>query len=164
MPKLIPIGTGYAIVDDDDYESLAKYHWYNGGSHGLYAVATIDGEIQFMHRIILGAKKPLVVDHINNSSCDNRRANLRICLQKQNAINSRKQLVAKNDRTTSSKYKGVYFRKDRKRWSAYVGTGKDREWLGCYATQEEAALAYNKAAIERWGEFSKPNAINDDDY
>jgi len=164
MPKLIPVGTEYAIVDDEDFDFLSQYHWYSGGGHRLYAVATINGELRFMHRVILKAEKPFVVDHINNSPCDNRRANLRLCLNKENLINQRKRMVAKSDRATTSKYKGVYFRKDRKRWSAYVGTGKDRTCLGCYSTQEEAALAYNKAAIEKWGEFAKPNFINDDDY
>jgi hypothetical protein len=164
MPKLIPVGNEFAIVDDDDFEELSKHHWYSGGSHGLYAIATINGEIMYMHRLLLNAQKPLIVDHINGSTCDNRRANLRLCMQRENMANQRKQLIAKNDRVTTSKYKGVFFRKDRNRWSAYIGTGKDREWLGCFATQEAAALAYNKAAKERWGEFSKINIINDDVY
>jgi len=164
MPKLIPVGTGYAIVDDEDFDFLSQYHWYNGGNSGLYAIATIEGKQQFMHRVILQAEVPLVVDHINNSYCDNRRANLRVCMQKDNCVNRRKEMVARNDRVTTSKYKGVHFRKDRKRWSAYVGTGKDRTCLGCFSTQEEAALAYNRAAIQKWGEFAKPNFINDDEY
>lgn len=165
MPKLIPVNTGnFAIVDDEDFEELSKRSWFNAGSCGLYAAARIDGKNVFMHRIIVKAEKPFVIDHINNNSFDNRRSNLRICLGKENQMNLRKTLAAKTDRVTTSKYKGVSFRSDRKRWTAYVGTGKGRWCLGCFSTQEEAALAYNKAAVERWGEFAKVNVINDDEY
>lgn len=165
MPKLIPVNTGnFAIVDDEDFEELSKRNWFNYGSCGLYAATKINGKSVMMHRIIMGVEKPFVVDHINNNSFDNRRSNLRICLGKENHINMRKSLAAKNDRITTSKYKGVYFRKDRNRWSAYIGTGKDRTWLGCFSSQEEAALEYNKAAVKKWGEFAKINFINDDDY
>jgi hypothetical protein len=165
MPKLIPVKTGnFAIVDDEDFDELSKRNWFNYGSCGLYAATSINGENVMMHRIIMMAEKPLIVDHINNNSFDNRRSNLRICLGMENNINVRKALSAKNDRVTTSKYKGVSFRGDRQRWTAYVGSGKDRTCLGCFSSQEEAALAYNKAALAKWGEFAKLNVINDDEY
>ena len=99
MPKLIPVNTGnFAIVDDEDFEELSKRNWFNYGSCGLYAAAKINGKSVMMHRIIMGVEKPFVVDHINNNSFDNRRSNLRIFLGKENHINVRKSLAAKNDR------------------------------------------------------------------
>lgn len=157
-PKLIKVGLeNYAIVDADDFDELSKYNWSLCAKR--YAGTTMSGEHVTMHRFVSKAPDGSHVDHKNGSGLDNRKTNLRLATSSQNLANARKQ-VARADRICTSQYKGVYFRKDRERWSAYIGTGKDRDCLGCFATEEAAAEAYNKAAFERWGEFSKPNIIN----
>jgi hypothetical protein len=52
-------------------------------------------------------------------------------------------------------YKGVG--PSGKRWSARITIDGKRIRLGCYATAEEAAKAYDKAAREAFGEFAQCN-------
>jgi hypothetical protein len=106
-----------------------------------------------MHRVILGLADddPHQADHINHDTLDNRRANLRIATRTQNLANSRKQ-----DRA-SSRYKGVV--RAARGWQAYLTNNRKRQYLGYFDTEEEAALAYNWAAVAAWGEFARLNVI-----
>lgn len=169
MPKLIPVGKNFAIVDDGDYKSLSKFKW-NPLSSGKYAGIQIGGRPVSMHRFLMGDKDGVHYDHVNGFGLDNRRCNLRPATQSENMRNTHKRRFhGRPDRITSSKYKGVYFRKDRNRWSAYIGgptknKTNPRVWLGCFSTEGEAAAAYNRAAMEKYGEFAKLNEIDPDDF
>lgn len=155
VPKLITVGVNFALVDEEDFDTVNQYKWHI--NNRSYAHNSIVG---MMHRFLMHPSENEVVDHINHNPLDNRKCNLRVCSQSLNMGNSRKQLTAKPDRITTSQYKGVSWRSDRQRWAAYVGTaGKNRVALGCYATEEEAALAYNAGAIKMFGEFAKLNVI-----
>lgn len=63
---------------------------------------------------------------------------------------------------STSKYRGVSLFKDRSNpWVARIGNGRGGyEWLGQFSTEEEAALAYNKRAIEIHGENAILNVID----
>lgn len=68
------------------------------------------------------------------------------------AYNSKRK---KNSKSTSE-FRGVSFA--RGRWVARIGNGKGSyTWLGSFSTEMEAAQAYNKAAIELWGENAMIN-------
>jgi hypothetical protein len=100
----------------------------------------------------------MITDHINRNPLDNRRSNLRCCLKsidRQNAVKHE----GKPDRITSSEHKGVTFKKQIKRWNARISFNGKRMSLGCYATEEEAARAYNKAALEFYGELARLNIV-----
>ena len=62
---------------------------------------------------------------------------------------------------STSKYRGVSLSKGKsKPWVARIGNGcGGYEWLGQFSTEEEAALAYNKRAIEIHGENAILNVI-----
>jgi len=84
------------------------------------------------------------IDHINGDSTDNRWENLRDVTQSTNNTNKR---PYKNN---SIGYKGVTF--NGKRYSARISYNKTAHHLGKHDTSEEAARAYDKKALELWGE------------
>jgi HNH endonuclease/AP2 domain len=108
-----------------------------------------------MHRLILGLSPgdPEHVDHHDGDKLNNRRANLRIASVSQNLVNTRKRLE------TSSRFKGVSWHPQTQKWRAYVGVGGKLKHLGLFPTQWQAALAYNRAAKEIYGDFARPNRI-----
>lgn len=97
-----------------------------------------------------------VVDHKNGITLDNRRSNLRHATLSQNAGNRRIKMG-------KSKYKGVTCTKGKlqKKWKARIGNNGERIVLGNFYTEIEAARAYNKAAMAKWGEFAYLNQIAD---
>lgn len=163
IPRLIPVGRrDWALVDEEDYEDLKNRKWYlNSDNYAVTKPLEKDDTKNVwltMHRLIMGLNEPWL-DHRNGNTLDNRRMNLRVCDGVGNAANRKKRLLAKPDRVTSSQYKGVTFKKSIKRWYARIGSDTDRESLGCYATEEEAACAYNVAAKARYGEFARLNDV-----
>jgi len=60
------------------------------------------------------------------------------------------------NRNNLSGYKGVTLHRKGK-WKAKIQFNKKGIYLGLYDTPEEAAIAYNKAAKEYFGEFAKLN-------
>lgn len=174
MKKIPLTPSGFAIVDDEAYERLAKFKWHSNGRYatrGKYLGKTPDGKYAHttvkMHREILDAPAGIEVDHINHDRLDNRRCNLRLATRKQNMANS-----PLNKKNTSG-YKGVTYSpttvgnagRSRYRvsspWMARIGYEGKRIFIGIYKTKEQAAKAYNDKAIELFGEFANLNKIGE---
>lgn len=141
------------LIDDSWLEELLKYKWnVNCG----YAKAYIDGGYVKMHRLITNAPLGMLVDHINHNRLDNRLQNLRVCTHAENMGNRIR------NKTSTSGYKGVILDKTmsrRKRWQAMMCVDGKPKRLGRFETREEAAEAYNRAALSRYGEFALLNKI-----
>lgn len=149
-----------ALVDDEDYDLVMPRRWWvlerkikGQRTRGPYAVTgtkKADGRRSLisMHQMITGYP---MTDHKNHDGLDNRRSNLRTATKAQNAGNSRPA------QGNSSRYKGVHWNSGRRGWrAAIVHQGKDR-YLGTFDTEEDAALAYDTAARELFGEYAAPN-------
>jgi len=152
---------GIALVDDDDFNELNQYKWRFVKDNGdlCYAQTNIKSEktrcgytTVRMHRVILKLQYNESIDHINHNGLDNRKINLRTCNSSQNSGNRRK---TKNK--TSSRYKGVSLYKRNKKWDVSIYFNYNRIYLGCFDTEELAALAYNKKAVELFGDFAYLN-------
>ena len=150
-----------ALVDDEDFEWLDQWKWcarYDSSGKRFYAYRVVDCKNISMARLIINCPDHLITDHKDLNSLNNQRENLRACTQSQNLQNRNKPC----NRNSASQYKGVYWRKDRNRWRADI-TLRDMfnqrytKYLGCSKIEEKAALMYDKAAFEEFGEFARLN-------
>ncbi len=158
--KEIPLTKGQvALVDDEDYEALAKFKWHaHKFSQTWCAARNVRGDdgvkrIVLMHRVIMGAPPGADVDHRNHNGCDNRRENLRVCTRQQNLRNQRKRAGK------SSRLKGVSLCGQTGRWAAALKVGTKKVWLGRFKTEADAGAAYDRAAREHFGEFACLNEV-----
>lgn len=157
----IPLTQGkVAIVDRDDFESLSQYRWqaYTRGNtwYAKRVIQMPDGKqaTLHMHRDILNAPKGTPVDHRDGNGLNNTRANLRLCTAQENNRNSRRRKDA------SSRYKGVQWYKPGTKWKAQIEDNGRHKHLGYFASEEEAARAYDAAALELYGEFARFNFVD----
>lgn len=161
--KKIPLGSNrYTTVDDNDYDWLNQYMWYlDAGGYVVNAVfrsylcnAPVS-PCSFMHRLILGLEygDKRQGDHRNHNTSDNRRENLRICTHQQNQMN---QKLRPN---TTSQYKGVSWKKKKKKWEAKITINGKQKYLGYFTKEKHAGHAYNLAAKKYFKEFACLNKI-----
>jgi hypothetical protein len=156
MTREIQLTKGFvALVDDEDYEWLNRYKWYEAvGYAGRNVTNPAGGKTRLlMHREILGLgyEDASHVDHINRNRLDNHRANLRICLNAENRRNQKAQSGG------YSRFKGVTWHKRDSKWLAHIRYETKLHFLGYYKVEEGAARAYDKAALQYFGEFACTN-------
>lgn len=155
----IPLTKGrVALVDDADYERIAFYRWHCT-SNGYAARTTRVGDVVtqsyvLMHREVLGFPPEPHIDHADGDKLNNCRANLRACSASQNQGNAPKR---KRHGVSASPYKGVTWQRSVGRWQASIYVDGRQVSLGLYGHESDAALAYDRAARERWGSFARLN-------
>lgn len=159
--KTIPLSQGkFAILDDEHYDYLNQWKWHTHNSRGkLYAArwgywSINDTERKtrvMMHREIAGITG-LQVDHINGDSLDNRSENLRPATMSQNQMNQ------KIHQASRSGFKGVR-ETSADRFQARITINGKYLCIGTFPTKTDAALAYNKAATELFGDRACLNQI-----
>lgn len=156
--KTIPLTQGrFAIVDDETYDELSKCKWaFHKSGTKCYAMRYVKDKCIYMHRHLLNPSSKELVDHIDGDGLNNQKANLRVCSRSQNGMNQSKTSLKR-----SSRFKGVSFARHRNKWEAYIQYGKKVN-LGLFKKEEDAALAYNAAALEYYGEFALLNRLNAD--
>ena len=144
----------FALVDEQDFDYLNGFKWYYLNGYAIRNSIPQTGAIR-MHREIMPCVAPFQVDHINGDRFDNRRCNLRVVTFHQNTMNRKK------SRANTSGFTGVFLEKRAvsKPWYAKIGAqinGKSRLLhLGCFATPEEASVAYEAAALKIFGEYRR---------
>lgn len=154
--KLIPITKDkYCKVSPEDYERLSSMRWIYRRSGYAERWEYINDKkcLKRMHTWIIYPLPGYEVDHINGDKLDNRRENLRACTHKQNCRNfpkfSTNKTGYKGVARNSKKYGGVY--------RAQIMVNYKQKFLGYYDNPDDAARAYDLAAIQYFGDFARLN-------
>lgn len=118
---------------------------------GGYLRIAICGKRYSAHRLAwfyVHAKWPTEeIDHVNRERNDNRIMNLRQATVFQNRQN--RPMMPRN----TSGIKGVKFIPITGKWGATIDANLKKQWLGTFATCEQAGRAYQQAAKALHGEF-----------
>ena len=160
MTKQIPLTQGkFAQVDDADFDWLNQWKWsYNPNGYAVRYddLGMVNGRrkkrVFLMHRVILGTPKGMRTDH---RDCTDRLNNQRYNLRVATAVESQRNRGAK--RGSSSKFKGVSWRKNEKTWAVCIKYGEKQKHIGNFKREDDAALAYNFYAHKHFGEFAAFN-------
>lgn len=147
------------LIDDEDYEKVMMFKWQVRKNHHYdkFYIGT-NKQIKNVRtnyelaRYIMNAEKGKYVDHINGNPLDNRKANLRICTIAENNRNTNKRI----DGVTSN-YKGVCWKPRSRKYGAQINFNRKKIHLGYFDNEDQAAIAYNIAAVKYFGEFARPN-------
>jgi len=145
--RMVPLKCGkYALVDADIYGEIACHRWYAGSGSVRRADPARKGGLIHMHRVIIGAKRGQIVDHIDGDFLNNRRCNLRFATARENARNQRTRV------DNACGFRGL--RRERGGYRVRI-TSAGRTWtVGTYPTFEEAKEARIAAEQREFGEFA----------
>lgn len=154
-----------ARVDDVDAD-LALKRWgamtdkRKDGSVSQYAYRHENGRKICLHRVIvermgLQLGSGLEVDHADGNGLNNQRSNLRVVTHSKNMMNMRK-------KPGTSQYKGVYWKRQRQKWRAQIKINGKMTYLVYYDAEIEAARAYDRKAIELFGDYALLNFPRED--
>lgn len=141
----------HAVVDDDVAASLAGKRVFLRNGYPCVRRGKRD---YYLHREIMQAPDGLTVDHISGDRLDNRRSNLRVCTTQQNTWNRRKKASP-----STSVYVGVSFDRHKGKWKAAIREDGRGVTLGYFDSEEEAAAAYQTAALRVRGQFTTGSGI-----
>jgi len=154
----IPLTQGqHAIIDADDWPLVADHIWsaHRAKTGNFYAETMVTnppwGRRHLgMHELIAGKD----ADHINPElTLDNRRSNLRPATRSENNANRRKHI------NNTSGFKGVTWHKRLGKWQAQIRYHGMTVHLGYFNDPALAARAYDRAAIEYFGDYARTNAM-----
>ena len=138
----------FIIVDDEDFDRIKPYKWrINNGS----IQAVVNGKLEMLSNFIMGTNR--TIDHKDRNPFNNQRENFRFCNNSLNRANS------KLNKSNTSGFRGVSWHKISKKWRATIRQNGYHTHIGYYHSKKEAALAYNKKAIEIFGEFAYQNEV-----
>lgn len=168
----VPLGRGvFALVDAEDADRVLAFSWRVKSKPDrpgyLYVQRTVQIERsgrlvktnELLHHFIVGAAPGELVDHKSGNGLDNRKDNLRRATHRENSTN-----VTSSKRQKLGGYKGVTWNKAANKWQASIcageikPNGKRRQlYLGVFDDPAEAARAYDREALAKFGAFASLN-------
>jgi hypothetical protein len=158
----IPVNKGYkAKIDKEDLAKVSQYTWRvikrpSGRLRVCTSITTKKGvrQMSLAQFLMKPPKGKMVYARRFMEELDFRKENLIIC-----TMSERQRILPKSRRFGSSQYKGVYRVEKEKKWRAQIEVDGQHISLGLFLNETEAALAYNKAAREHFGEIAYQNLL-----
>lgn len=142
-------------IEEDDLDLIAKFQWraQQNKDGRWYAMAWNKyPNFILMHRLIMKPKQGETVDHLDNDGLNNQRGNLRVCSYSENV-----QRTGFKRNGSTSIFKGVHFETSRSRWKAMITKDGNQIYLGRFATEVDAAIAYDEAVLKLYGDLGYRN-------
>jgi len=141
------------LLEDETYDLLDGCNIIcrvqSGKVLGLY----VGNPQKNLARFVISVEDGEEPDHIDGNVHNNLKSNLRSVTRQENRWNS----IRRKD--GSSIYKGVSWKWQRNKWLAQIEVGGRNVYLGLFKSEEKAAVAYNNAAIEHFGEHARLNVL-----
>ena len=152
--------SGYKVkIDRDDLDLVKSKKWrVTKSTTGRFRVVTSVRTKQGVRSITLGKflknppKGKQVYPRRFNDGLDYRRSNLIVC-----TVGERQRLLPKRRTEATSKFRGVSYQSGSNRWRAGIQVEGRTINLGEFKTEIEAAEAYNRAALNYFGEHAYQN-------
>lgn len=124
------------LIDDSDKHLMYGYKWFvNSNGYACRNPKMKNYEYEkierYLHRLVVGAKKGDIVDHINGNRLDNRRCNLRVVTRSQNNLH----------RKVENKHGVAGIRKVGNKFRAYISEGNKQKHLGYFDSLAKAKNA-----------------------
>ena len=152
MKKIQLSNGGSVSVDDNDYDYLSEFKWRGKKSDGgkqRHAVRDVRlGSTRVtvrMHRLITEAGSDHIVHHVNGNGLDNRKRNLQA-----------RPVRPWTGRAKDAAYRGVVDISSSEFGAKIEFTGSDYT-LGIFGSPEDAARAYDQAALDLYGSNARTN-------
>lgn len=150
-----------AKVSPEDYDYVMRTPWFYNGDTSPYAARHFqrDGKMRkvYLHRQLVPTAKGMIVNHGNGDTLDCRRKNL-------NPTTPRRNSTAEKVKRGKLGYFGVwaevFVRKNGTvvhRYRASISIGAKRVYLGGFRSPEDAARAYDLAAVDAFGLYADTN-------
>ena len=149
----IPLTRGLvALIDAADVPLVSGVNWCACPSRKtFYAHRTISRRGSqrkvILHRLLMSAPPDMHVDHINGDGLDCRRENMRVVTLQQNNLNRGKRVSNKVGLKGASRLGN--------RYRAEIQSAGVKQYLGLFATPEEAHAAYCAASATQHREFGR---------
>jgi hypothetical protein len=161
MLRILLAPETFAKIDDADLLLVSGFPWRplqpKPPNPLTYAHAWNGQQHFYMHRLIMGVPPDITVDHANGDGLNNQRYNLRNASRGQQQANRGGQ----RDDRASSRFKGVHWDEARGKWHVGLGYDGKSHFVGRFTDEEEAAHAYDAAALAQWGGFARLNFPTD---
>lgn len=163
----IPVSPNFkAKIDKEDFERVSKHKWRfiqpkSGRGRVVTTISTPKGARQVtLSRFIMNPPPgKMVYARRFKDELDYRKSNLIVC-----TMQERQAMLPKNGKDGSSIYKGVSYSKADRQWKASIKVEGRLISLGQFDSEDEAALAYNRAAVHYFGPLAYQNRVGNPDY
>lgn len=151
MRELVLANGMVTLVDDDDFARFGGMKWYAVRARQTEEKYYARNRSGWLHRLVMGAPNGLQVDHRDRDGLNNQKANLRLATQSLNNAN------ADMRRRGANTFRGVYWQPAKKSFRIAITVAWKWHSLGTSKSEIEAALRYDTAAREAFGEFAQLN-------